>query len=158
MPRRPRSSLALILALVLLLLAGCGSGDDSSGGGSGGDDRSDEPAATTEAEDSGESPFEADAEDPESVDDYGTDDALDQLTDDCADGDFAACDDLYGQSDLGSDYETYGSTCGGRSEDRLDGNCERDAGFADVDLSGDAEDPEDSIEAYGTDDEFDELA
>lgn len=47
--------------------------------------------------------------------DYGTDPALDRLADDCEDGDFGACDDLYQQSALGSTYETYGDTCGGRN-------------------------------------------
>ncbi|SFK30364.1 hypothetical protein [Geodermatophilus ruber] len=48
---------------------------------------------------------------------------LDQLADDCADGSLAACDDLYLQADVGSAYEEYGSTCGGRAQEELRGRC-----------------------------------
>lgn len=34
----------------------------------------------------------------------------------CAAEDWAACDDLYLESPIGSDYETFGDTCGGRNE------------------------------------------
>ncbi len=47
---------------------------------------------------------------------YGSDPALDALYDSCADGDFAACDQLYLDSDAGSEYETFGDTCGNRNE------------------------------------------
>jgi len=43
---------------------------------------------------------------------YGDDPALDALWDDCAAGDYEACDDLYWQSPIGSAYEGYGATCG----------------------------------------------
>jgi hypothetical protein len=45
---------------------------------------------------------------------YGDDAELDALYDACADGDGQACDDLFFQSPLGSDYEEFGNTCGGR--------------------------------------------
>lgn len=45
---------------------------------------------------------------------YGSDDALDRLYDQCADGDMAACDELYMSSPFGSDYEEFGDTCGNR--------------------------------------------
>jgi hypothetical protein len=44
----------------------------------------------------------------------GDDPRMDQLAQACHDGDMAACDDLFVQSELYSGYETYGDTCGGR--------------------------------------------
>ena len=44
---------------------------------------------------------------------YGQNRYLDSLYDDCANGDMSACDDLYWDSALGSDYESFGRTCGG---------------------------------------------
>jgi hypothetical protein len=42
----------------------------------------------------------------------------------CAGGDNGACDDLYTDSPPDSVDEHFGSTCGGRSEDELTGDCE----------------------------------
>jgi hypothetical protein len=47
---------------------------------------------------------------------YGEDPELDALWDACADGDGAACDELYYISPVNSDYEEFGNTCGGRFE------------------------------------------
>jgi hypothetical protein len=47
---------------------------------------------------------------------YGDDAALDELWDACEAGDGQACDDLYFDSPLGSEYEEFGMTCGGRLE------------------------------------------
>ena len=47
---------------------------------------------------------------------YGTDPELDALWDACAGGDNAACDTLYLEAPIGSEYETFGDTCGGRTE------------------------------------------
>ena len=44
----------------------------------------------------------------------GSDSTFDALTSDCESGDLQACDDLFGQTPVGSDYEAYGRTCGGR--------------------------------------------
>jgi hypothetical protein len=44
----------------------------------------------------------------------GTDAELDGLAQDCHDGYFMACDDLFDLSPSGSGYEQYGMTCGGR--------------------------------------------
>jgi hypothetical protein len=57
----------------------------------------------------------------DSTDDGGDED-LESLRDDCADGDFVACDDLYFGADVGSDLEEFGSTCGGIAEPQ-DGFC-----------------------------------
>lgn len=46
----------------------------------------------------------------------GNDPVLDQLADRCANGDFGACDDLFWQSPLDSDYEDFGARCGDRNE------------------------------------------
>ncbi|HEY3438028.1 MAG TPA: hypothetical protein VGK35_10110 [Actinotalea sp.] len=43
---------------------------------------------------------------------YGDDPTLDALWDACAGGDLAACDNLYDSSPVGSEYETFGDTCG----------------------------------------------
>ncbi len=50
----------------------------------------------------------------DSAQSYGDDPELDALHDRCADGDGQACDDLFYQSPLGSEYEEFGNTCGGR--------------------------------------------
>lgn len=46
--------------------------------------------------------------------DLGDDSDLDDLVDECEGGDLGACDDLFAQSEVGSTYESYGRTCGGR--------------------------------------------
>jgi len=48
---------------------------------------------------------------------------LDALAESCFGEDWVACDDLYVQSDVGSEYESYGETCGGRNEPVF-GGCE----------------------------------
>jgi len=47
---------------------------------------------------------------------FGDDADLDALWDDCEAGSGSACDDLYFQSALGSEYEAFGNTCGNRME------------------------------------------
>ncbi|WP_282944283.1 DUF4190 domain-containing protein [Cellulomonas endometrii] len=47
---------------------------------------------------------------------YGDDPALDALWDACEAGSGTACDDLYWQSESGSAYEEFGTTCGNRVE------------------------------------------
>lgn len=54
--------------------------------------------------------------DDDSVDTYGDDPDLDMLWDACAASDWVACDELYWISPIGSDYETYGSTCANTAE------------------------------------------
>ncbi|MFW2513941.1 DUF4190 domain-containing protein [Demequina sp. SO4-13] len=55
---------------------------------------------------------------------YGDDPALDALWDDCAAGDNTACDDLYSESPLGSEYEEFGDSCGERGRPFLQTWCE----------------------------------
>ncbi len=47
---------------------------------------------------------------------FGDDPVLDGLWTACADGDYAACDQLYRESPLGSAYERFGDSCGERNE------------------------------------------
>jgi hypothetical protein len=47
---------------------------------------------------------------------FGSDTALDFLWTECEDGNMSACDDLYLESPVGSDYEQFGATCGGRGD------------------------------------------
>jgi hypothetical protein len=54
--------------------------------------------------------------DPEPVP-GGTDAQLNELAQQCHDGDMQACDDLYTESEIGSEYEAYGNSCGGRVPD-----------------------------------------
>lgn len=101
------------------------------GGGDGGTDGSD----STDTTDTTEGPVEDGS--------YGSDPELDALYDACEEGDYAACDQLYLDSPAGSEYETFGDTCGDRNEPS--GYCEDlyaddggdDGGLTDgTDLSG----------------------
>lgn len=47
---------------------------------------------------------------------YGDHPLLDGLWDRCAEGEMGACDELWWMSPIGSEYETFGSTCGHRAE------------------------------------------
>ncbi len=60
---------------------------------------------------------------PEDVAEFGTDGTLDQLAIACGAGDLEACDDLYLQTPVGSGYEAYGATCGGRATGAVNGDC-----------------------------------
>ncbi len=71
-----------------------------------------DPAADDSSTDSGDSG----STDSAVVDTYGSDPALDALWDACENGSGIACDDLYFQSPVGSDYEDFGNTCGRRFE------------------------------------------
>jgi hypothetical protein len=54
---------------------------------------------------------------------YGDDPELDALYDGCEAGDFADCDQLYLDSPFDSEYEEFGSTCGGIADQQY-GSCE----------------------------------
>ena len=47
---------------------------------------------------------------------YGDNPTLDALWDECAAGAFDSCDALYFRSELDSEYEAFGDSCGGRNE------------------------------------------
>ena len=77
---------------------------------------------------------------------YGSDDALDALYDQCADGDWAACDELYMESPSGSAYEEFGDTCGNLT----------DGGTYCVDEFA-VDQPSDDASGYGDDPDLDLL-
>jgi len=52
---------------------------------------------------------------------FGSDVGLDLLWAECEGGDMTACDDLYLGSPVGSEYEEFGATCGGRGD--AEGEC-----------------------------------
>ncbi len=54
----------------------------------------------------------------------GTDPALDALAQSCYDGDMAACDDLWRDSEAGSTYRNFGDTCAGRQPENSGKWCE----------------------------------
>ena len=58
--------------------------------------------------------FDFDLPSGQSPGNLGNDDDLDALADECFDGRLRSCDDLFSDSPVGSDYEVYGVTCGGR--------------------------------------------
>ncbi|MGH9138242.1 MAG: hypothetical protein ACRD0G_14535, partial [Acidimicrobiales bacterium] len=60
---------------------------------------------------------------PDPPTDLGDDAALDELAQSCFDGDLLACDHLYLQSPVDSDYEEYGDTCAGRQEAGTENYC-----------------------------------
>jgi hypothetical protein len=55
--------------------------------------------------------------------DYGDDQILDLLWDQCTAGNAQACDELYRDAPIGSRYETYGRTCGDRLVDSAGLEC-----------------------------------
>jgi hypothetical protein len=61
----------------------------------------------------------------------GTDVALDALAQSCYDGDMAACDELWRESEVGSAYRNFGDTCAGRQQPNTQRWCE-DAFSSDV--------------------------
>lgn len=50
---------------------------------------------------------------------YGDSALLDRAYDQCRDGELSACDLMYDVSDHGSEYESFGSTCGNRREPNI---------------------------------------
>jgi hypothetical protein len=123
-------------ALVLLLGGVAGAalllgGDDDDGPSS--SVRASDRAAQ-EARDA-DSPDDVEVPEPDEFGDLGDDPQLDALAEECFDGDPSACDDLYRDSDVGSDYEEYGGTCGGRTSSGQLGGCHErypDPDFADL--------------------------
>lgn len=72
---------------------------------------------------------------------YGDDASLDALWDSCESGDMEACDDLYRDSPVGSEYERFGDTCGNRTDG---GVWCVDLGTGSGDSSGDGSTDQDS--------------
>ncbi len=146
--------LLLLASVLLLALAACGGGVEENGGGTDvtvsdtkpdTGDTTDTTGATdtTVADDNGDIPP---GQDPRNI--LGDDQALNDLANQCFEGDMQACDDLFAQTPVDSDLEAYSQTCGGRI-DEVDGapNCVARFG------GGDPVEPEDFGEA-----EFNRLA
>jgi hypothetical protein len=55
---------------------------------------------------------------------YGDNAVLDALWDACQAGAMASCDELYSTSEIGSEYETFGATCGQQAPDSSGGTCD----------------------------------
>ena len=55
---------------------------------------------------------------------YGDNPVLDALWDACQAGAMASCDELYSTSEIGSEYETFGATCGQQEPDSSGGTCD----------------------------------
>jgi hypothetical protein len=81
---------------------------------------------------------------------YGSDPTLDALWDSCEGGDWQACDDLYWNSSIDSEYETFADTCGNRAAEGSGGTCVDTEGAGGTTPSGDAN-------AYGDDPTLDAL-
>jgi hypothetical protein len=123
-----------------------------------GADEPDEPAEPSEPEEPapdievsavlGE-PTPADA-----VADYGTDEDFDVLALNCFLGHFDDCDTLYRTTPVGSAYEFYGASCGGRLEVAINGDCQDAADFA----SQPGTIAVTSISEFGSDPMLDDLA
>jgi hypothetical protein len=129
----------MVVAVVLLLLAAGGSaaaviialrGPDSPDTPEpvAADEPADESAVeqATEADDGddqpADEPADSDAElEPEEPADV--DPELQALATTCTDGDFAACDDLYGRTEPGSDLATFAATCAFRTTGESPGTC-----------------------------------
>jgi hypothetical protein len=121
---RPRGANWLLLAVFALVFAVASCGDEvplgSPSNGS-------EPESTDTIEDEQPSESSSNGIDPEPTDTIeneppeepwgpGDDPYLDGLWDGCAAGDAAACDELYFESPIGSEYEAFGDTCAGLSD------------------------------------------
>jgi hypothetical protein len=110
--------------VVVLLLGGVAGaalllgGDEETSSGS---VRASERAA--EAARNENSPDDVEVPEADEFADLGDDPQLDALAEECFDGDPSSCDDLYRDSDVGSDYEEYGGTCGGRTGSGQLGGC-----------------------------------
>ena len=119
----------VIVAVAALSLLTCGAVAQAAGDD--GPDRDDPRAgavATTEptaAADDGASDSTPPGDPP---DDLGTDAELDALAQECFDGDLVACDHLFLDSPVDSDYEDYGDTCAGRQDAGTEDYCGLESG------------------------------
>ncbi len=80
-----------------------------------------EPPATTGGPDptaSGDIP--PPGEEPDGL---GSDEALNELAQNCYDGDMGACDDLFFDAEEDSTYESYGDSCAGRQPENTGITC-----------------------------------
>ena len=139
-PARPsnrvcRMAAVCFLGAAALVLTACGSGVQEASLDTGASPTVDAPGltvpeattttggdeattTTTEADVTDTSATGADVPDAQEPGDLGDDAELDALAQDCFEGDFGACDQLFFDSPVDSDYGAYGDSCGGRNEER----------------------------------------
>jgi hypothetical protein len=123
--KRRKGRAVLLAALLGVALAGAGAAASLAGGS---DDSPDPPPTT---DDSGvPTPTEPPPTEPPITEPPPTEPPptepepdLDALREDCAAADMVACDDLFAESEVGSDDEAFGSFCGGFSAVPLEGAC-----------------------------------
>lgn len=108
--------LVLMAAALLLVLAACGSGVED-----GSDitvDTKPDSTETTQTTDT-TTPDNSDippGQDPRNI--LGDDEDLNDLANQCFDGDMASCDQLFADTPSDSDLEAYSQTCGGRIDEQ----------------------------------------
>jgi hypothetical protein len=119
----------LVVAVGVASVVALGGGDDDTAAGTG---SRDVPAETDPTDPPGEAPSAGDDtsintipvdETEELPDSYGDNSYLDGLSEDCLNGDLVACDDLWSDSPVDSDYEAFANTCGARVMLPFEGSC-----------------------------------
>jgi hypothetical protein len=109
-PRRRRQQVAALVLLAAAALGACGSDDDAA------DPTTSSPSTSTAVASTTTEPTVRVSEpDLPPRDGFG-DPALDALAQQCFDGDYEACDDLYFDAPFESEAGQYGSSCAGRTE------------------------------------------
>jgi hypothetical protein len=106
------AGIVIVAAVGVALLLILGTRDDPAAVGP------DRPAVSPTASDAGALPSPSGT--PEGL---GDDPLLDALATACYVGDMQSCDDLFDESDQGSDYESYGDSCAGRQQPGTLANC-----------------------------------
>ncbi|MGY1708665.1 hypothetical protein ACI8AC_04060 [Geodermatophilus sp. SYSU D00758] len=89
--------------------------------------------------------------------DLGDDPAFDALAEACFGADWTACDELYRGTPVGSEYEAYAETCGGRNEPD-GGSCEQRYGDGGTGGAGPADLPAAQPAPTGADADLQEVA
>ena len=120
-----RRLLVVIAAAFVLVLAACGGGVEENGGDvtvATADTKpdttagtTDTTAGTTDTTAGGGNEDVPPGQDPRNI--LGDDQTLNDLANQCFDGDMGACDDLFAQTPVDSDLEAYSQTCGGRIDE-----------------------------------------
>jgi hypothetical protein len=120
-PHRRRSGRGLVVAgLLVVALAGGGAAVAATMGNDEGSGTGPTPSPTT-----GPEPTDPPVDETTTTSEEVIEPSLRDL---CGSGDMVACDELFFDSEIGSDDETFGSFCGGLSSEPLSGFCEETFG------------------------------